>query len=226
MAFYHILLCECVCVCACRRIRRWGQKNTWSPRRLERKRVYSLGKYADLWESWRLESWLNLGAWAFLWFGQQPEEGQEEEWQALHSRSCQLGKVLPCWLERQLIWTFSWDSCSKEKHNCSEKLSHAIFISYFLFMIVLKSQCGILFMHLVDLDTKSVIPSSLPYFGHQESKCLKIMQNLADCIAVFPLGLYFPSHIYFPWLCLLITFSNFIVLCTFLEVASSPSWNE
>lgn len=135
---------------------------------------------------------------------------------------------MPCWLERQLVWTLScWDPCSKEKHNCSEKLSHAIFISYFLFMVILRSQCGILFMHLVDLDTKSVIPSSLEFtLATGESKCLKIVQNLADCIAVFPLGLYFPSHIYFPWLCLLITFSNFIVLCTFLEAASSPSWNE
>lgn len=58
-----------------------------------------------------------------------------------------------------------------------------------------------------------------------ESKYLKIVQNLVNFIDVFPLGLHFLSRVYFPRLCLLITFFSF-VLCTFSGAASDPSWNE
>lgn len=58
-----------------------------------------------------------------------------------------------------------------------------------------------------------------------ESKCLKIVQNLVNFINAFPLGLHFLSRVYFPRLCLLITFFNFL-LCTFSGAASDPSWNE
>ena len=58
-----------------------------------------------------------------------------------------------------------------------------------------------------------------------ESKCLKIVQNLVNFINAFPLGLHFLSRVYFPRLCLLITFFNFVPSLEQLQILHGMNEN-